>query len=47
MSFTQKVVDPLNPRTVEYFHVPANSPEFTQEHLDIHNAIHNAIQNAI
>ena len=41
MSFTQKVVDPLNPRTVEYFHVPANSPEFTQEHLDIHDAIHN------
>ena len=41
MLYAPKDVDPLNPRTVEYFHVPANSPEFTQEHLDIHNAIHN------
>ena len=41
MSFTQKDVDPLNPRTVEYYQVPATAPEFTQEDLEKHLAIHN------
>ena len=41
MSFAQKDVDPLQPRTVEYYQVPATAPEFTQEDLEKHIAIHN------